>query len=164
VKPIVYRGTTFPCLTSLCAELGIPVQRVETRLLLGWSVDDAIDVPLGAGASRLSAIAASLKREFRESPDEDLRAALAQINLVLDRRAASQGQKPARPEERTVERPARRPSFGGDTPVTFRGETKTVREWSNEIGISVPTIARRLFLGWTVERALSTPPGKRRGT
>ena len=38
------------------------------------------------------------------------------------------------------------------------GQTKTFGEWELETGIPVQTLYKRIFeLGWTVERALSTP-------
>lgn len=41
------------------------------------------------------------------------------------------------------------------------GESKTMAEWANDIGISVQTLSSRLNkLGWSVERALTTPPRK----
>lgn len=52
-----------------------------------------------------------------------------------------------------------------ETPVNFRvtkleynGYVKTVKEWSNEIKVPVPTIERRIHkYNWTIERALTTP-------
>ena len=40
---------------------------------------------------------------------------------------------------------------------TFNGETKSVSEWSDIVGIQSKTILKRINLGWTVERALTTP-------
>lgn len=40
--------------------------------------------------------------------------------------------------------------------LTFRGETKTQREWSDICGISEWEIAKRLKLDWSVEKALTT--------
>lgn len=39
------------------------------------------------------------------------------------------------------------------------GQTATIAEWSEQTGIRNNLIARRLDLGWTVERALSEPAG-----
>lgn len=41
--------------------------------------------------------------------------------------------------------------------VTWRGETRTVREWALATGIKANTILYRLRRGWDVERALTTP-------
>lgn len=43
--------------------------------------------------------------------------------------------------------------------ITFKGETKTLSQWSAETGINRGTIQWRLNHGWTVEKALSTEGG-----
>jgi hypothetical protein len=46
--------------------------------------------------------------------------------------------------------------------LTFRGESKTLSEWSERTGMSPHNIKHRVdVLGWTVEKALSTPKGRR---
>lgn len=42
-------------------------------------------------------------------------------------------------------------------PIKFRGETKTVEEWSKEFGINPKTIWRRLGAGWDYTRTFTTP-------
>lgn len=42
--------------------------------------------------------------------------------------------------------------------ITFRGETKTVAEWSVIVGISRRTIGNRIRLGWEAERILTETP------
>ena len=46
--------------------------------------------------------------------------------------------------------------------ITFNGETKCLREWSETVGLSVPTFSRRLHDGWSVETALTTPLHQKR--
>lgn len=41
--------------------------------------------------------------------------------------------------------------------LTFRGETKITAEWAEIVGIPGKNIGTRLWLGWTVERALTEP-------
>lgn len=42
--------------------------------------------------------------------------------------------------------------------LTFQGETKTMKEWSEETGIEYPTLHARIKkYKWSVERALTTP-------
>ena len=41
--------------------------------------------------------------------------------------------------------------------LSFRGETKTVSQWAEVIGMSRDTLHHRLASGWDVERALTTP-------
>lgn len=42
--------------------------------------------------------------------------------------------------------------------ITYKGETKTLEEFSQEYGLKRATIARRLDAGWEVERALTEEP------
>lgn len=41
--------------------------------------------------------------------------------------------------------------------LTWNGETKTLGEWSELVGIPKATIKNRIKLGWSIERALTTP-------
>ncbi|WP_195245019.1 hypothetical protein [Clostridium celatum] len=41
---------------------------------------------------------------------------------------------------------------------TFNGETKTVAEWADKVGIKASIIYKRLKRGWSIEKALTTPP------
>jgi len=41
--------------------------------------------------------------------------------------------------------------------ITAFGETKTLKEWADHIGISYPTLYQRLDKGWPEEKALSKP-------
>lgn len=42
-------------------------------------------------------------------------------------------------------------------PLTFNGQTKNVTDWAADLGLKATTIHSRLRLGWSVDRALSTP-------
>jgi len=41
--------------------------------------------------------------------------------------------------------------------LTFNGETKTLTTWANELGIEPKTLFTRIYDGWGIEKALSTP-------
>lgn len=41
--------------------------------------------------------------------------------------------------------------------ITFQGQTKTMAQWSREVGINPYTIFNRLNAGWGIERTLRTP-------
>lgn len=43
---IEYRGRSYPNLTTLCAHEGVLTQTVYSRLKLGWSLDEAVTVPV----------------------------------------------------------------------------------------------------------------------
>lgn len=47
----------------------------------------------------------------------------------------------------------------GNRHITFRGETKLVVEWSEELGLNLNLIYDRLRYGWSPERALTQPKG-----
>lgn len=46
--------------------------------------------------------------------------------------------------------------------VTFNGETKTVPDWAEDLGIALHVLKRRFARGWTADRALTTRPGRYR--
>ncbi len=41
--------------------------------------------------------------------------------------------------------------------ITFLGKTHTIAEWAKAVNIPWSTLRRRLRVGWTIERALTTP-------
>ena len=43
--------------------------------------------------------------------------------------------------------------------ITYRGETKTMKEWSRELGIPYYTLRQRISRGWPVAEALEKPIG-----
>lgn len=45
--------------------------------------------------------------------------------------------------------------------LSYQGRTMILRDWATEIGISPNALAQRIYLGWSVERALVTPLKKR---
>lgn len=47
--------------------------------------------------------------------------------------------------------------------LTANGRTQNLKDWANELGCSHATIIARINRGWSVERAVTTPPDKRRG-
>lgn len=49
------------------------------------------------------------------------------------------------------------------TELTYKGETKSIREWAAELEMPWPTLYDRVNRnGWTVEDAIETPLGQRR--
>jgi hypothetical protein len=50
-----------------------------------------------------------------------------------------------------------------DRELTLNGETLTRAQWAERTGLTLKTIGSRLHLGWTVERTLTQPIGKRSG-
>lgn len=48
-------------------------------------------------------------------------------------------------------------------PITYRGKTQNIIDWSKELGIKYKTLLKRFIRGWSDEEALSTPLGGKRG-
>ena len=46
---------------------------------------------------------------------------------------------------------------GNSRLLTYRGETKSIKQWSALLGLSEQTIRLRLYRLWTVEQTLETP-------
>lgn len=53
-------------------------------------------------------------------------------------------------------------TLGGKWALHFKGETKTLREWADEYGLSLFSLYSRLRSGWEIERALTDPKVARR--
>ena len=60
------------------------------------------------------------------------------------------------------EDPERRRFYRAGEPLTWKGETLTLAEWSERTGIRVRTLLERCRKGWSVEQVLTTPPGASR--
>lgn len=45
--------------------------------------------------------------------------------------------------------------------LTFKGRTKPIAAWADEVGVSAKVIYLRLFYGWSTERALTQPTQSR---
>lgn len=43
------------------------------------------------------------------------------------------------------------------TVVTYAGREQTIAQWSRETGVPATTLCERFKMGWTPERALTTP-------
>ena len=59
-----------------------------------------------------------------------------------------------------VNRTAQMNNTSANRYLTYNGETYTVTEWANKLGINFSTIENRLCNGWSVEKTLSTPAEK----
>lgn len=47
--------------------------------------------------------------------------------------------------------------------ITFNGKTQGLRAWAQETGIKATNILNRLYMGWSIERALTTVKDARAG-
>lgn len=41
--------------------------------------------------------------------------------------------------------------------IKFRGKTQTIADWAEELDMNDKTIATRIYRGWSIEKALTTP-------
>jgi hypothetical protein len=48
--------------------------------------------------------------------------------------------------------------------IEFRGETLTLTEWGERIGITEDALGHRLGAGWSIARTLTTPPKKQKNS
>jgi hypothetical protein len=77
--------------------------------------------------------------------------------LTLDRLKSSEGYEKSNCRWANAKEQSRQ----NQKPITFAGETRSVWEWAEKIGLSPYTLYGRLRVGWSIEKALTT---KKRGT
>jgi hypothetical protein len=134
MRLITYRGRT-QNLAAWAKEIGIGRRALWSRLAMGWPLEQA----LSAGKREL----------FKGKPALAPLARKAGVSarLALYRRAAGH------PMEKILQ-PTALPD-PSEHPLTFNGQTKSMTEWANELGISKTGLSQRLSRGWPLERALS---------
>lgn len=97
------------------------------------------------------------EREREENPDADLQ-------------GFSNEWDEAHPREEAPEKPKKKakakPTFDGSTPkrgalIEYDGKAQNICAWGEELGISANTLYGRIYkMGWSVERAFTTPSRK----
>ncbi|MBO7677730.1 MAG: hypothetical protein J6S49_09510 [Erysipelotrichaceae bacterium] len=80
--------------------------------------------------------------------------------LTLDRIDNNKGYSPDNCRWTTMKNQAR--NRRNNRFITYKGETKTVAEWAESIGMKRDTLETRLINNWSIERALETPVRKRK--
>lgn len=76
-------------------------------------------------------------------------------DMTLDRTDNSKGYEPGNCRWITQAEQNRNRSYCIE--LTHNGQTKILRDWAVEVGLTPNTLAQRIRLGWTVERALTQP-------
>lgn len=74
---------------------------------------------------------------------------------VLDRQDNDKGYVPG--NVRWVSRKKSAVNRSTSVLLTFKGKTRTMKDWSRAIGGSPNLVAERLKRGWSVKQALTTP-------
>ena len=79
--------------------------------------------------------------------------------LTIDRIKNSEGYSPE--NCRWADRKTQNNNTSRNRLITFNGETKTMSQWAESVGITYDALKSRLNKhGWSVERALTTPMHK----
>lgn len=89
---------------------------------------------------------AAFRADMGECPDH---------TFTLDRLDNGKGYEPGNCRWATRSEQNRNRSYC--VTLTYQGRTMILRDWATEIGISPNALAQRLYLGWSTERALTTP-------
>ena len=134
MRLITYSGRTQD-LRAWASEIGIGWRALQKRLANGWPLEQA----LSAG-----------KRELHKG--KPALSPLARRAGVPDR-VAHYRKAVGHPMEKVLQPSAL--SHPPQHPLTFGGQTKSMTEWADELGISQPALSHRLSRGWSMERALS---------
>ena len=102
--------------------------------------------------------------EWKESFESFRDWALAngyQDNLTLDRIEVNGNYEPSNCRWATVKQQAN--NTRSSRYLEFNGEVKTVKEWADELGLNYRTLYSRITTkGWSIEKALTTPPFSKR--
>jgi hypothetical protein len=81
-----------------------------------------------------------------------------QDNLTIDRINNDEGYYPE--NCRWVTSAVQNRNTSRNKYLTFNGETLTIMDWSKKINISYAGIRKRLALGWSIDRVMTTPVQK----
>jgi hypothetical protein len=134
MRLITYGGRT-QNVRGWAKEIGISHRALWSRLAKGWPLEQA----LSAG-----------KRELHKG--KPALSPLARRAGVPDR-VAHYRKAVGHPMEKVLQ-PGGLPRHPLRL-LTFDGQTKSMTEWADELGISQPALSHRLSRGWSMERALS---------
>jgi hypothetical protein len=86
------------------------------------------------------------------------------VSDVLDGKAAVKATEEPKAEE-TIEKPVKESKKANLklSELTYKGETKSIKDWATEINMPWPTLYDRVNRnGWSVDDAIETPLGQRR--
>lgn len=136
-----------------CDRLGMPTRNLDTRLRRGWTLVEALDVPL------------RVKQRLLTNPDtgetltkqewcKKLGITVSTLNRRLDQWTLREALNT--PNKKLLAKQLREKLIVNPT----TGESKTKIQWCEYLGISEVCFDFRLSYGWSLERILNTPNTK----
>ncbi len=128
--------------------LGISEAAIYARLKNGWTDVETCSFPKGEKPARLRRLQETARRKR------------------AGQKAPAPGSK-SEPESHAKSFTPDTKLQGGVrpaplTPITFKGETRTLRRWAERLGISVSSLQDRFIRGWSTEGALTASPRPQR--
>ena len=140
-------------------------------------VADKLGIKINSKAAKSKAIEkileAEAQQEWEESQKKDTSEAdkIAEDNFNKAHKTSAEAPMKPIQEPKTAE-PKETPKKNVKTPkrtnlklkeLTYKGETKPIKEWAAEINMPWPTLYDRINRnGWSVEEAIETPLGQKR--
>ncbi|TGU87725.1 hypothetical protein EN794_050545 [Mesorhizobium sp. M00.F.Ca.ET.151.01.1.1] len=148
---LTFEGITQP-VTEWALDYGIAPAVIVARLERGVSVEQAITTPM------VTARGQKLKGEHLESYIADQRYAWRRDRRLVIRAAMKAGKLAA--SEAARQHKASQQARGKGRVYTFDGQSKTLEQWSQQIGVAASTLRKRVTAGWPIERVLTSTDGR----
>ena len=132
-------------------------------------VADKLGVKINKKAAKSQAVAKILEAEAQQEWEEPQKKDTSEADKITEDNFNKAHKTPAEPiQEPEVVEPKETTKKLKKTnlklkELTYKGETKSIKEWAAEIEMPWPTLYDRVNRnGWTVEEAIETPLGQRR--
>lgn len=135
---LTYQGAT-QSITDWALDYGIPPSTIIKRLNQGWPVGCAIGEPI------------------QVQPGEKLN---DQLTNAVIRKLFGEQPRPKKNGRELSEKHANRKKDGRKIYLTFKGEERSLNEWSAITGIKQATLRYRFKRGWSVATILNDPVSK----
>lgn len=92
---------------------------------------------------------------------EELEEVMPEEKLPKTSNEEKEDQSEETPEPKTEEKPIEKPKPKRGALIEFDGKSQNICAWGKELGISANTLYGRIYkMGWSVERAFTTPSRK----
>lgn len=141
---VTYNGKS-QTLSLWAEEVNIPFKALQLRLKNGWSIEKALNTPLGTENSMHHKVEFNGKVQNLAEWSRELG---IPYTTITDR--VGMGWE--------MERILSTPEDARLRQITYKGKTQSMREWADELGLSYFGIAKRIEgYGWSPEKAFETP-------